>query len=110
MVGQGNFEVHIAARSLAQAITNLLFHSDTSVPNSSEQIDFTTGQTETNINLQDIDPWTLHPMVTEGDQELHGGLISLLALRGENLQGAVTNALGTSLRDVYLLMRQSFAH
>src|SRR5260370_16479845 len=42
--GQGNFQVHIPARSLAQPITNLLFHSDTSVSNSTEQIDFTTGQ------------------------------------------------------------------
>lgn len=108
--GQGNFQVHIPARSLAQPITNPLFHSDTSVSNSSEQIDITTGQNETNINLQDIGPWTLHPMVTEGDQELHGGLISHLALRSGNLQGTVTNSLGTSLSDVYILMPHSFAY
>jgi hypothetical protein len=108
--GQGNFQVHIPARSLAQPVSNLLFQSDTRVSNSSEQIDITTGQNETTINLQDIGPWTLHPMVTEGDQELHGGLTSHLALSSGNLQGTVTNALGTSLSDVYILMPHSFAY
>ena len=108
--GQGNFQVHIPARTLAQPITTVLFQSDISVSDSSEQTDITIGQHETTINLKNSGPWTLHPMVTEGDQELHGGLISHLALRSGNLQGTVTNALGTSLSDVYILMPYSFAY
>lgn len=109
--GGGNIQVHLPARSLAQPITNAPFQSaDPRAFNSDAGAIITVGQNETNIHLQNVDPWTLHPIVTEGDQQLHGGLISHLALHDGILSGTVTNTLDTSLSDVYILMPRSFAY
>ncbi len=106
----GNFQIHIPAKSLAQPITTTLFQSDPVVPDTNENIDITIGQNETNINLQNTSPWTFHRFVSEADQELQGGLSSHLVLHNGNLIGTVTNTLGTNLNDVYILMNHSFAY
>ena len=108
--GEGNFQIHIPAKSLAQPITNALFQSGSSVSNADENIGITVGQNETNINLLNIDPWTLHRFVSEGDQKLQGGLSSHLVLHNSTLSGTVTNTLDTSLSDVYILMNHSFVY
>ena len=106
----GNFQIHLPAKSLAQPITNAFFQSDPGVPNTDENIGITVGQNETNINLQNAGPWTLHSFVSEADQKLQGGLFSGLALHNATLTGTVTNKLGTDLNDVYILMNHSFAY
>jgi hypothetical protein len=108
--GGGNIQVHLPARSLAQPITNAPFQGDPRVLSSDADTIITIGQNETNINLLNIGPWTLHPIVTERDQQLHGGLFSHLALRGGTLSGTITNTLDTSLSDVYILMPHSFTY
>ncbi len=109
--GGGNIQVHLPARSLAQPITNAPFQGDDPRAFSSvADTIITVGQNETNIQQMNVDPWTLHPIVTEGDQQLYGGLTSHLALRGITLSGSVTNTLDTSLSDVYILTPHSFAY
>ena len=108
--GGGNIEVHLPARSLAQPITIAPFQGDLRVLSSDAGTTITVGQNETNIHLLNAGPWTLHPMVTERDQQLHGGLLSHLVLGGGILSGSVTNTLDTSLSDVYILMPHSFAY
>ncbi len=107
---EGNFQIHLPAKSLAQPITNAFFHSDPSVPNIDEGIGITVGQNETNIDLQNVGPWTLHRFVSEEDQKLQGGLLSHLTLHNSTLSGTVTNKLGTDLNDVYILMNHNFAY
>jgi hypothetical protein len=108
--GEGNFQLHLPARSLAQPIINTLFQGDPREPAIDESTIITVGQNETTINLLNIGSWTLHPIVTEADQKLHGGLLSHLALHNGTLLGTVTNTLDTSLSDVYLLMPHSYAY
>ena len=108
--GGGNIQFHLPARSLAQPITTAPFQSDLRLPIRDAGTIITVGQNETNIQLPNVGPWTLHPMVTEGDQQLQGGLHAHLALQGAMLSGSVTNTLDTSLSDVYILMPHSFAY
>jgi hypothetical protein len=105
----GNSQIHVPAKSLAQPLTNTSFQSDTGMPNTDENIGISVGQNETNINLQNASPWTFHRFVSEADQKLHGSLLSHIALRDGTLTGTVTNNLGTDLSDVYILMNHGFA-
>jgi hypothetical protein len=109
--GGGNIQLHLPARSLAQPLTNAPFPGDDPRAfNSGAGTTISVGQNETNIQQINVEPWTQHPMVTEGDQHLQGGLVSHLALHGGILSGTITNTLGTSLSDVYILMPHSFAY
>jgi hypothetical protein len=109
--GGGNIQVLLPARSLVQPITNAPFQSDDPRAFSSDAGTIISNrQNETDVHLRNADPWALHPMVTEGDQQLHGSLSSHLALRPGTLSGTITNTLGTSLNDVYILMPHGFAY
>jgi hypothetical protein len=106
----GNFQIHLPAKSLAQPITSTFFLSYPVIQDTAENIGISVGQNETNINLQNASPWTLHRFVSEADQTLQGNLVSHLALHNGTLTGTVTNKLGTDLNDEYILMNHSFAY
>ena len=108
--GQGDFQVHIPAGSLVQPIVSAPFQANTGTANNDAQTTIVAGQQQTDVNLQNIGLWTLNPFVSEGDQQVHGGLSSHLALHGNTLVGTVTNTLDTSLSDVYILMPHSIAY
>src|SRR5712692_5764174 len=108
--GQGDFQVHIPAGSLVQPIVGAPFQANTGTANNDAQTTIVAGQQQTDVNLQNIGLWTLNPFVSEGEQQVHGGLSSHLALHGNTLVGTVTNTLDTSLSDVYILMPHSIAY
>jgi len=108
--GQGDFQVHIPAGSLVQPIVSAPFQVNSGTANNNSETTIVAGQQETDVNLQNIGLWTLNPFVSESDQQVHGGLSSHLALRGNTLVGTVTNTLDTSLSDVYILMPHSIAY
>ena len=108
--GQGDFQVHIPAGSLVQPIVGAPFQVSSGTANNDAQTTIVAGQQETDVNLQNIGLWTLNPFVSEGDQQVHGGLSSHLALHGNTLVGTVTNTLDTSLGDIYILMPHSIAY
>ncbi len=108
--GQGAVQVHIPGAVLAQPIINEPFQVDDRVANNSYHMTVTTSQDGTTINLPDAGTWTLHPLVSEGDQQVQGRLLSHLALQGSSITGTVTNTLGTSLSDVYIMMPHSYAY
>src|SRR6266851_3044311 len=108
--GQGDFQLHIPARTLAQPVTDSPFQGDSRVLNSDYHPAFTVGQNETDVHLPDVGSWSLRGIVSEGDQKLGSGLLSGLALRNGSLVGTVTDTLDTSLSDVYILMPHSFAY
>jgi hypothetical protein len=105
----GNTEIHVPTKSLAQPITNILSQSDTGMPNTADNMGISVGQNETSINLHNASPWTFQRFVSEADQKLQGGLLSHIALHNGTLTGTVTNNLGTDLNDVYILMNHGFA-
>ena len=109
--GQGDFQLHIPARTLAQPVIDQPFQVDSRVvSNSDYHPAFTVGQNETDVDLPDVGSWSLRGIVSEGDQKLGGGLLSGLVLRNGSLVGTVTDTLDTSLNDVYILMPHSFAY
>ena len=108
--GQGDFQLHIPARTLAQPVTDQPVQVDNRVLNGDYHPVFTVGQNETNVDLPDVGSWALRAIVSEGDQKLGGGLLSRLALHNGSLVGTVTNTLDTSLSDVFILMPHSFAY
>ena len=108
--GQGDVQVHVPGTVLAQPIINEPFQVDDRVANNTYHMTFTTSQDGTTINLPDAGTWTLHPLVSEGDQQVQGRLLSHLALQGSSITGTVTNTLGTSLSDVYIMMSHSYAY
>ncbi len=107
--GQGAVQVHVPGAVLAQPIVNEPFQVDDRVANNSYHMSFTTTQNGTTIDLPDAGSWTLHPLVSEGDQQMRGSLLSHLALQGGFVTGTVTNMLGSSLSDVYILMPHGYA-
>ncbi len=108
--GQGNFQVHLPARGLVQPLDSAPFQTNAGTASSNAQTTIAPGQGQTDINLQDLGLWTLHPFVSERDQQVHGGFSSHLALHGNTLVGTVTNTLETSLSDVYILMPKGLAY
>ena len=106
----GNLQIHVPAKSLAQPITNTFIQSDPGISTIDENIDISVGQNETNVNFQNASPWTFQRFVSEADQKVQGGLVSHLALHNGTLTGTVTNTLGTDLNDVYILMNHNFAY
>jgi len=107
--GQGNFQVQIPGRSLAQPIPDTYFPNGLEGLTGDEQASVILGQNETYVNLLNIGAWTLHPIVSEQDQRLPGGITAHLTLRDGMLVGTITNTLGSSLSDVYVLLPHSFA-
>ena len=107
--GQGDVQVHVPGEVLAQPVVNEPFQIDDRVANNSYHMTFTASQDGTTINLPDAGSWTLHPLVSEGDQQLQGSVIARLVVQGGSLVGIVTNTLATSLSDVYILMPHGYA-
>ena len=61
-------------------------------------------QNSTNVNLQDVNIWTLHTILAEQDRQVHKGLVSQLTLQNGSLVGTVTNTFSYALSDSFLLM------
>ena len=107
--GQGDVQVHVPGEALAQPIVNQPFQLDDRVASDSYHMTFTSSQGGTTIDLPDAGSWTLHPLVSEEDQQVQGSILAHLSLSGSSLVGTVTNTLASSLSDVYILMPHGYA-
>jgi hypothetical protein len=105
---QGNFQVQFPGSDLAQAIPTPLLSSDSLISYGDPTTPVTYGPDRTNVNLLNTGIWTFHPLVSEQDRQLHGGLTTHLSLRGKQLVGTITNTFSTALSDVYILIPHSF--
>jgi hypothetical protein len=103
---EGDYQVHIPGNGLAQpSPDNLSFIQNGSAgPITGTQTLIVPQQNGTNVNLQDVNIWTLHTILAEQDRQIHTGLVSQLALQNGTLVGTVTNTLGYALSDTFLLM------
>jgi hypothetical protein len=103
---QGNFQIHIPGSGLVQPSSDSFSFYQSGPVGSPDQSATTIASVEsgTDVNLKSASIWTLHTIVSDQDRPLHRGLVSHLALQNGTLIGSVTNTLGYSLSDVYLLM------
>jgi hypothetical protein len=102
---QGDYHLSIQGNGLAQpspgtisvqnGFTNSIARSHMSIALQKDAID---------MNLQDLNIWTLHTVITEQEHPIHKGLTSRLTIQNGTLIGNVTNTLGYALSDVFLLM------
>jgi hypothetical protein len=102
---QGNYQVHIPGEDLVQPALVERFNSGPSPSDAGQQqTTITSGQDGVDVNLQGGNTGLL----AVGDQQVHGGISSQLALANGILTGTVTNTLHYSLSDVYVLMPDTF--
>jgi hypothetical protein len=108
---QGDYNVQLPADTLAEPVP----HADllsSKLALSASDLDTTVNYkpNSTNINLQNRGPWTFHPLVSEQDRQLHGGITAHLTVNNNRLQGSIKNTLSSGLSDVYVLLSSSFVH
>ena len=102
---EGDYHLSIPGNGLAQpSPDSISFQNGTSGIITGSHTTVTPLQHGTDVNLQDVNIWTLHTVLTEQDRQIHKGLVSQLTLQNGMLVGTVTNTLGYSLSDAFLLM------
>ena len=106
---QGDYQVHIPGKGLAQLIPDIFYQHDADFSDEERSLAIIPGQHQTNVNLSGASMWNSHAILTEQDRPTHGGIISHLVVRDGKLTGTITNTLNSSLSDAYVLIPRSFA-
>ena len=106
---QGDYQVHIPGKGLAQLIPDIFYQHDADFSDEERSLAMIPGQHQTNVNLSGVSMWSSHAILTEQDRPMHGGIISHLVVRDGKLTGTITNTLNSSLSDAYVLIPRSFA-
>jgi hypothetical protein len=102
---QGDYHLTIPGKGLAQpSPDNVSFQNGTAGSITGSHTTVAPLQDGIDVKLQDVNIWTLHTVLAEQDRQIHKGLVSQLALQNGMLVGTVTNTLGYSLSDTFLLM------
>ena len=99
---EGDYQVQIPGNTLVQPSPDNFSASPGPITGAHTTV--VTLQNRTNANLQDVNIWTLHTILTEQDRQVHKGLVSQLALQNGSLVGTVTNTFSYALSDTFLLM------
>jgi hypothetical protein len=105
---QGDYQVHIPGKGLAQLIPNELYQQDVDSSNEEHSLAIVLQQHETKVKLLGASMWSSHAILSEQDRPVHGGIVSHLVLRDGTLTGTITNTLSSSLSDAYVLLPNSF--
>lgn len=102
---QGDYHLHIPGKGLAQpSPDNLSFQNGLVDSSTRSHTTISPLQDGIDVNLQDVNIWTLHTILAEQDHSIHKGLTSQLTIQNGALLGTVTNTLGYTLSDAFLLM------
>jgi hypothetical protein len=102
---EGDYHLHIPGNGLAQpSPDNISFQNGTVGSITGSHSTIAPQQHGIDVNLQDVGIWTLHTVLAEQDHQIHKGLVSQLTIQNGVLVGTVTNTLGYSLSDAFLLM------
>ncbi len=106
---QGNFNLHIPGEGLVQAVPSEVFDNNSSVvTRTGEPVTLTPEAGAANLSVHANDRWSLTPVVAEQDRQLSGSLVTHLSLQNNQLVGTITNTLGSSLSDLFVLFPHSF--
>jgi hypothetical protein len=103
---EGDFHIRLPGNSLVQPLSQGYDNSFGGRGQFTTSI--TPGQDKTIVDLQNVSVGSPRSLLSEQDWQVHGGIISHLALQNGILTGTVTNTLDTGLSNVYLLMSSSF--
>ncbi|HZU01103.1 MAG TPA: hypothetical protein VFA10_15655, partial [Ktedonobacteraceae bacterium] len=106
---QGDYQVHLPGKGLAQLIPEDLYQQDAAFSNEERSLAILRQQHETRVELLGARRWSSHAILWEQDRPVHGGIVSHLVLRDDTLTGTITNTLSSSLSDAYVLLPKSFA-
>ena len=103
---EGDYQIHIPGNGLVQPSPDNFsnFQNASASPFTGAHSTVVPLQDGTDVNLQDVNIWTLHSILAEQDRQIHKGLVYQLALQNGSLLGTVTNTLGYALSDAFLLM------
>ena len=103
---EGSFQVHIPGNGLVQASPETLYTAiNGSAGASAASPSAVVGtQAGNDITLQDVNIWTMHSILAQQDRQLRQGLTSQLTIQNGTLAGTVTNTLGYTLNDAFLLL------
>jgi hypothetical protein len=99
---EGDYQVQFPANTLVQPSPDNF--SASAGPTTGAHTTVVPLNNNTNVNLQDVNIWTLHTVLAEQDRQAHKGLVSQLTLQNGSLVGTVTNTFGYALSDAFLLM------
>jgi hypothetical protein len=99
---EGDYQVQIPGNTLVQPSPDNF--STSAGPITGAHTTVVPLQNSTDVNLQDVNIWTLHTILAEQDRQVHKGLISQLTLQNGSLVGTVTNTFKYALSDTFLLM------
>jgi hypothetical protein len=99
---EGDYQVQFPANTLVQPSPDSF--STPAGPITGAHTTVVPLQKSTDVNLQDVNIWTLHTILAEQDRQAHKGIVSQLALQNGSLMGTVTNTLSYALSDAFLLM------
>ena len=103
---QGNFHVYIPGNGLVQPSPETLYTATGGSASASVASPATVvgSQSGNDVNLQGVDIWTMHSLLSQQDRQLRQGLTSQLSVQNGALVGTVTNTLGYALTDAFLLL------
>jgi hypothetical protein len=103
---EGNFQVHVPGNGLVQSSPDILYTaaSGTSGANAASPSTVALTRDGTDVNLQDVNIWTMHSILAQQDRRLQQGLTAQLTIQNDALMGTVTNTLGFALNDAFLLL------
>ena len=103
---EGNFQVHIPGNGLAQSSPDTLYTATSGIAdaNAASPSTVALAQDGSDVNLQDVNIWTMHSILSQQDRQLRQGLTSQLTIQDGALVGTVTNTLGYALNDAFLLL------
>ena len=100
---EGDYQVQIPGNTLVQPSPDNFTAS--SVPITGAHTTVEPLQNSTDVNLQDVNIWTLHTILADQDRQAHKGIVSQLSLQNGSLVGTVTNTFSYALTDAFLLMQ-----
>ena len=107
VLNQGDYLVHLPSNGFVQPSPDQAFNNSSS-GDSAQKTTIIAGQNGIDVNMQGVSFSTFSSLLSEQDAKMAGGITDQLTLDNGTVTGTVTNRLGYSLRDVYVLMNNNF--
>ncbi len=108
----GDFTLNLPGARLTEPISQQ-YMPNTPKPHSKKVIDMpasvNAGANSTQLTMPRLGAWSLHDLVSEQDVRLPGAISAHLSLRDGRLVGTISNTLGTSFSDLYVLLPHQIA-
>lgn len=104
----GDFSIQFPANNLVLPVSYPLSASSSVYSPGDPHVTLTPTADGVNVHEPGAGKWTFHALVAEQDAQLQGKISADLTLKQNRLVGSLTNTLGASLNDVFVLLPHSF--